>query len=76
MQISDLKIGESARIVGLNAGNLAFRQRLLALGLIPGAEITVVRIAPFGDPIELKVKRSSVCMRRNEANILQIERLL
>ena len=75
MQFNDLKIGNRARIVGLASGNSHYRKRLLAMGLIPGTEFVVSRIAPLGDPIEIKVRGFALSLRMNEANILKIEEI-
>jgi ferrous iron transport protein A len=45
------------------------------MGLTPGTEFTVVRLAPLGDPIEIVVRGYSVSLRKNEAEMLQVERL-
>jgi ferrous iron transport protein A len=73
MQFRDLKVGHTARIISLAKGALAYRKRLIAMGLIPGTEFTVSRMAPFGDPIEILVRGFALSLRKEEANILQIE---
>lgn len=52
-KLSELKLGDTATILGFNVTNLACRQKLFACGLIPGASISVVRVAPFGDPVQI-----------------------
>ena len=73
MQVSELKVGHKARIIALFAGNKVYRQRLIAMGLIPGTEFVVSRMAPLGDPIEIEVRGFALSLRKDEANILQIE---
>ena len=75
MQLSQLQIGQRARIVGMQpaSNRLAYRQRLIALGLLPGTELTLTRIAPLGDPVEILVRGCAVSLRREEANILELE---
>lgn len=75
MQVSELKVGHTARVVSLAAGNQPYRKRLIAMGLIPGTEFTVSRMAPLGDPIEILVRGFTLSLRKAEANILQIEAL-
>ena len=75
MLVSQLKIGHKARVVALDNKDKTYRQRLLALGLIPGTEFTVLRMAPLGDPIEILVRGFALSLRKHEANILQIEEL-
>lgn len=76
MRVSDLSIGSTVRITGLAPGNLAYRQRLLAMGLLPGTSFTVSRIAPLGDPIEILVRGIALSLRKDEAKLLQIEEIL
>ena len=54
MTLRDLKIGESA-VIRTVGGEGALRQHFLDMGVIPGAEVTVVKFAPMGDPMELQL---------------------
>lgn len=56
-------------------GSAALRKRLLDMGLVPGAEISMVRVAPLGDPVEYMVKGYRLSLRRSEASYVLIERL-
>lgn len=76
MQFSEVKKGQKARIVGIQSGQSVYRQRLLAMGLLPGTEFVVTRIAPLGDPVEILVRGFSLSLRKNEANLLQIEQVV
>lgn len=49
------------------------RNRLYALGIIPGSAIEVLRFAPLGDPMQLKVSGSFISIRRREAEIIQVD---
>lgn len=73
MQFQELRVGHTARITSLKDGNRAYRRRLIAMGLIPGTEFTVSRMAPLGDPIEILVRGFALSLRKDEASILQIE---
>lgn len=75
MQFSELKVGSTARVVSLKAGDKTYRQRLIAMGLIPGITFTVSRMAPLGDPIEITVRGFALSLRKAEAGILQIEKI-
>lgn len=75
MNFSDLKIGDHARILSLTKGDPVYRQKLIAMGLLPGTEFIVTRIAPFGDPIEIAVRGFALSLRKNEANMLRIAAL-
>lgn len=75
MLLAELNLQEKAKIVGFTPGNKAYRQKLLSMGLTPGTEFTVIRLAPLGDPIEIYVRGFSLSLRKNEANCVQVERL-
>ncbi|MDD9944687.1 MAG: FeoA family protein [Myxococcales bacterium] len=64
-RLSDLSVGESARVLRLEGPRL-FRRRLMELGLVPGTEVEVVNVAPLGDPIELEVRDCRLSIRRDE----------
>ena len=51
----------------------AYRQKLLSLGMLPGSRFDVVRVAPFGDPIEIKTRRVSLVLRKKDLNFLLID---
>ncbi len=54
MTLNELKVGQSARIVAVG-GEGALRQHFLDMGVLPGAEVTLVKLAPMGDPMELRL---------------------
>ena len=54
----------------------AFRQKLFSLGLLPGAEFDVVRVAPLGDPLEIRAPTMTIMLRRRDLALLQLEPLL
>lgn len=73
--VETMKPGDAARVVGFAKGDRDYRQRLLAMGMTPGVEFKVTRVAPLGDPIEIQVRDFTLTLRRAEAAILQVERL-
>lgn len=75
MQLIDLKAGQQARVVKLGAGDKLYRQKLVAQGVMPGAVLTMVRVAPLGDPIEMTVRGTHLCLRKAEATIIEIEEI-
>jgi ferrous iron transport protein A len=75
MNLADMKRGYKGRILALRAGDKVYRQRLLAMGLLPGTEFTVSRIAPLGDPVEITVRGYALSLRKHEAAILLIEKV-
>lgn len=72
---STFKAGDRGRVINLTHANPLYRQKLLAMGLTPGTHFIVKRVAPLGDPIELSVRGYSLSLRKNEACVLQVEKL-
>lgn len=66
MTLKDLKTGESARIDRVG-GEGALRQHFLDMGLIPGAEVTIVKFAPMGDPVEVRIHGYELTLRLDDA---------
>lgn len=71
MTIKDLKIGETATIIEVG-GNGALRQHFLDMGLIQGTEVTVVKYAPMGDPVELRIHGYELTIRLEDAGKIQV----
>lgn len=74
-RVQDLKPGDTARVVALSKGDRGYRQRLLAMGVTPGVVFSITRVAPFGDPIEISLRNFTLTLRKQEADILEIERV-
>jgi len=72
--LKDLTVGDRGRVSGYEECGRAYRKKLLSMGLTPGAELVVVRVAPMGDPVEIRVRGTSVSLRKDEAEALQVER--
>lgn len=64
--LAQLADGESGRIAALE-GHGAIAVRLLEMGLVPGAEVALVKRAPMGDPMEIRVRDYHLSLRRAEA---------
>ena len=73
--LSELSVGEIGRICGFHTGDKAYRQKLLAMGLTPNTEFEVIRRAPLGDPVEIRVRNFYLSLRQAEAAILKIKRV-
>lgn len=73
MLISELKLGQRAKIVGFKKDNSAYKQKLLAMGLVPGAEFSLIQKAPLGCPILLSFRGGELALRVHEALILSVE---
>ena len=64
--LDELCLGKAGEIQEV-LGERSFRRRLMELGLLPGTLVTVLRVAPLGDPIELSVRGYFLSIRRREA---------
>jgi ferrous iron transport protein A len=70
--LAGLAVGESA-VVRRVSGSRAVTRRLLEMGLVPGTRVSVRRIAPLGDPMELRVRNYALSIRRAEAVGIEVE---
>ncbi len=70
--LSALPVGSSAKVTELPKQGSAFL-RLREMGLTVGTSLTLVRTAPLGDPIEIKVRSYSLSLRKSEADHIQVE---
>ena len=72
MTLDQLKVGSSA-IISAVGGNGALRCRLLDMGLIPHTRVTLQKVAPMGDPIEIQVRGYERTLRVEEAREIEVE---
>ena len=70
--LGELSVGTVARVVSVDCDPLV-RRRLLEMGLLPGTTVRVVRRAPMGDPMEVRLRGYSLSLRRSEAGRVQVE---
>ena len=75
MKLNELKKGEAAKVLGFDKGKRLYRQKLLAMGLTPGCLLSITRVAPLGDPIQITVRGFQLSLRKTEASAIQIERI-
>ena len=71
MTLTDLPVGRDAHVVTVN-GTSRVSRRLMEMGVIPGVDVRIVKMAPFGDPIEVRVRGYSLAMRRSEADGVEV----
>lgn len=71
MTLDKLPLGQTATVIKIN-GQGAIRRRLMEMGIVPEAEIKMVRYAPLGDPLEFKLKGCLLSLRKEEAVIVEI----
>lgn len=73
MQLKDLQIGQSAKLLDFGDLDNTLKKRLISLGLHKNAEFTLERRAPLGDPIQLTVKHTSFSIRVADVATLDVE---
>ncbi len=71
MTLKNLEIGQSATVVSVG-GEGALRQHFLDMGLIPDADVTLVKYAPMGDPMELRIHGYELTLRVEDAEKIKI----
>ena len=73
--LSDLRLGTNARVIGLQEDTAEdpIAKRLSNLGVVPGRTVTPLRRAPLGDPVVYRVADYELCLRRQEARMVQVE---
>ena len=72
MTLDHLRVGESARVTAVG-GKGALRQHILDMGVIPGSVVTLTKLAPLGDPMELKIHGYALSLRKADAARIEVE---
>lgn len=67
MQLDKLEVGKDAVIASIDCDEVSLRKHILDMGLTPGTEVTLVKVAPMGDPMELRVRGYELTLRRDDA---------
>ena len=70
--LASLQTGEKGLVKGVECANRELRNKLLTMGIVEGAEVEVARIAPIGDPINIKVLGFMLALRLSEAEHIRI----
>ncbi len=73
--LKEMNEGSIGKIVGYDKTRRGYKGKLLSMGLTPGTEFTIIRIAPFGDPIEINVRGFNLSLRKQEADALVVEEI-
>ena len=72
--LNDVAPGEEVTLKTYHeGGDLELRRHLLGMGFVKGSKIKVERVAPLGDPVKLKIKGYSVCLRKEEAKYIEVQ---
>ena len=72
MTLRELEIGQSARVISVGGAG-ALRQHFLDMGIVPGAVVTLVKYAPMGDPMELRIHGYELTLRLDDAAQIDVE---
>ena len=70
--LKEAKIGETVKVVKLN-GQGAVKRRIMDMGITKGVEITVRKVAPLGDPVEITVRGYELSLRKADAEMIDVE---
>ena len=70
--LRDVKVGESAKVVKLT-GVGAVKRRIMDMGITKGVEVSIRKVAPLGDPIEVTVRGYELSLRKEDAKTIEVE---
>ncbi len=70
--LKDVAIGQTAKVVKLH-GEGAVKRRIMDMGITKGTDVFVRKVAPLGDPIELKVRGYELSIRKADAELIEVE---
>ena len=71
--LSELEVGQRAKVLKLKEENKAIRRHLLDMGITRGVEITIKKVAPMGDPIDLQLRDYELCLRKEDLTKIEVE---
>lgn len=71
MTLEELEIGEKATVRKLKSSE-AVRRRIMDMGITKGVQVSIVKIAPLGDPIQLLVRGYDLALRREDAKLIEV----
>ena len=73
MTLRDAETGSTVRIDSVGESNL--KNRLMTMGLIPGTRVEILRSAPMGDPIAIRLRSYNLAMRKHDAEQIQVSKI-
>lgn len=71
--LSDLKVGQKAKVLKLNETNKSIRRHLLDMGLTRDTIVTIKKIAPMGDPIDISLRDYELCICKDDLSKIEVE---
>ena len=72
LKLSDMKPGEKGRVLSIDGGGV-FLRRLVDMGVVRDVDLTLIRRAPLGDPVEVEVRGYNLTLRKAEAENITVE---
>ena len=73
MNLSQLKVGQEAKVLSLNVKNKEVRRHLLDMGLTRGVKVRIKRKAPMGDPIDIELRNYQLCIGKSDLKNVKVE---
>ena len=70
--LRDVRIGDTVKVVKLH-GEVAVKRRIMDMGLTKGVDVSVRKVAPLGDPIEITVRGYELSLRKADAEMIEVE---
>ena len=71
--LSELEVGQRGKVLKLNEENKAIRRHLLDMGITRGVEITIKKVAPMGDPVDLQLRDYELCICKQDLTKIEVE---
>ena len=72
MKLDTLEIGKDAVVASVTSDDQALRQHILDMGLTPGTEVTMMKYAPMGDPLEIRLRGYELTLRKDDAARIEL----
>lgn len=73
MKLGELKVGEKAKVLKLNIADRQIKRHLLDMGITRGVEVKIKKVAPMGDPVDIKLRDYELCLRKADLNQIEVE---
>lgn len=75
LKLKDLSVGDRAQVARFCDAAQSYKRKLLSMGLTLGAEFSVTRLAPLGDPVEIRVRGYALSLRKHEAEAISVTKV-
>ena len=71
--LSQVEVGQRVKVLKLNEENKAIRRHLLDMGITRGVKITIKKVAPMGDPVDIELRDYELCLRKEDLEKIEVE---